>query len=293
MKAAFALAAALACLAAGAGHAQPGPLAEAGAIYEISSVRKSTEKTNRLSSGYSSDHNGVVERIVAVRADGIELEYDRSGDLGPDERERVWYFPFRVFRPNTGAARLLDAGALETRIAAWLKRWNIPREQCERWFVTWTTFQIDCDPKSALEIFRRYDLRSLDRGAGPWRASLAATPARFKRKKAGRDGETLSARMAIDPDAVRRELAEADVALAEMMQKPISLDEAIRVRAQDRISGTIDVVVRRDGQGRARRMTSVTKMRIERPDGLVEIRRAKEALERRRLGRPTPPAPTR
>jgi len=84
--------------------------------------------------------------------------------------------------------------------------------------------------------------------------------------------------MPVDPDAVRRARAESDVVVGEIMNKPVSLDAALRERAMEIISGTISVAFETDPAGNVRRRTKVAKLG---PDGRSETQTVTATLERR------------
>ena len=67
----------------------------------------------------------------------------------------------------------------------------------------------------------------------------------------------------------------------ESMNKPVSLDAALRERAREVVSGTISVEFEVDPAGNVRRRTKVTKLDIEGPDGRSETETVTEVLERR------------
>jgi hypothetical protein len=87
--------------------------------------------------------------------------------------------------------------------------------------------------------------------------------------------------MEVDPDAVRRARAESDVAVGEIMRKPVTLDAALRARANESVSGTISVTFDTDAGGHIRRRTKVTKVETKGPDGRSESQTATETVERR------------
>jgi hypothetical protein len=91
--------------------------------------------------------------------------------------------------------------------------------------------------------------------------------------------------MPIDPDAVRRARAESDVAVGEMMNKPVSLDTALIERASEIVSGAISVSFETDQAGNVRRRTKVTKLDIKKPNGRSETQTVTETLERRLISR--------
>ena len=101
------------------------------------------------------------------------------------------------------------------------------------------------------------------------------------RTAVGQNGSTFAVTMQVDPDAVRRARAESDVAVGEIMQKPVTLNAALRARANESVSGTISVTFDTDAGGRVWRRTKVTNVVTKRPDGRTESQTATETVERR------------
>ena len=66
---------------------------------------------------------------------------------------------------------------------------------------------------------------------------------------------TFAVMLEADPAAVRRARAEADVATGEIMQKPVTLEAALRERAKEQVSGTISVTFETDTAGNIRKRT--------------------------------------
>jgi hypothetical protein len=91
--------------------------------------------------------------------------------------------------------------------------------------------------------------------------------------------------MEIDADAIRRERAESDVAVGEVMNKPVTLEGALNNHAKDMISGTISVTFDTDSQGNVWRRTKITKLEIKTADGKSETDAVTETLERRTISR--------
>ena len=94
---------------------------------------------------------------------------------------------------------------------------------------------------------------------------------------------TLVAKLEVDPDAVRRDRAQSDVIVGEIMNKPVTLDAALRKREKDVVSGTISVTIDEDAAGNPWRRTKVTKVRTKAPNGDVETEIVTETIERRLL----------
>ena len=89
--------------------------------------------------------------------------------------------------------------------------------------------------------------------------------------------------LAVDPDAIRRSRAEMDVAVGEIMRKPVTLEAALRARDKEAISGAVTVTYEADLSGVARRRIKSTELKIKLADGSVEHQTNTETVERRRL----------
>jgi hypothetical protein len=269
--------------------AQPRPTGErAGDRYELVRSYETRSERGEGSSGSSQGHDTLVERVVSVRSDGLELEYDLPKDMDAQARASNWQFPVRVFRPNGGTTQLLNRPDLEARVDRWLKKGKMSRAACGHWVFTWTAIKIECDPDSAVAIVESYDLRSPELREGNLhreKEALAAAP--LTSQSHGREGSTFVARMEIDPAAVRRGRAESDVAAGEILGKPVTFEAAAELRAKEVISGTMSVTFATDRAGRVKRRTKVVKLEIREADGRRESNTATETLERRLVsGRP-------
>jgi hypothetical protein len=274
-------------LSASAAHAGTFPqVPQVGDTYQITLVKDSAQRGSNGSSGSTHDKDMIIERVMGLRADGLELQYDLPNGATTEERARDWQFPAEVFKPFGGPAQLLNGSELETRIDSWLKTASLSRAACGHWIFTWNAFRIECDPQSVLKTVQSYDLRSVNLHEGAaYRDSEASSPGKLARKIGGLDGETFAAEMPVDPDSVRRARAESDVVVGEIMKKPVSLEAALHEHAAEIVSGTISVVFDTDPDGNVRRRTKVTKLDIKRPDGRTETQSVTETLERRLISR--------
>ena len=251
----------------------------AGDIYEIRTDRHTS------SEGVTSiDRDVIIERVIAVRDSGLELEYDLPQGGSTQNRALNWQFPARVFKPVRGPVLLLNRPELETRIDNWLKTANLPRDACGKWYFTWNAFRVECNPEAVVHAIEGVDLTSDDlRDGALYRDPQAREPAPLTRKTVASDGETFVVALVVDPDVVRRERAEEDVAVGEMVRKPVPIDTAIRQRSTERISGTITITFEADLTGQVHRRTKITNLEISEPDGRSENRAATEIVERRLL----------
>ena len=257
-----------------------------GEEYEISRRYETSQQSSSGSSGSSSGKDAILERVIGLHEGGLELEYDLPKDTRPEDRTRNWQFPVRVFKPSRGSMQLRNRPELEARVEGWLKAAGWTRAVCERWIFTWNAFRIECDPQSVIKMIEVWDLRSADLGEGAlYQEAEAGAPGTLTRKLAGPNGATFAVVMEIDPDKARRTRAESDVAVGEMMQKPVTLDAALRERAKERISGTISVTFDTDSVGHVLRRTKITKVETKGPEGQSASETVTETVERRLVSR--------
>ncbi len=275
----------LSALAADAAPAQLGY--RAGDVFEIRRDRESSQLTNGEPSGSSTDRDIILERVVGTSQAGLELEYDLTKDVTAEDRARQWQFPARVLKPPHGPLQLLNRPELEVRAAAWLKAAGLAQAACGHWVFTWNAFRIDCDPQSVIETIEAFDPGPDDlSGGAQYKDSKALNPAPLKRTAASSDGAVFFVEMAVDPDAVRRDRAESDVVVAEIVRKPVTLETALHARSAENISGTITITFETDPAGHVRRRTKVTTLKIAGSDRGLETQTVTETLERRLASRP-------
>jgi len=254
-----------------------------GDTYELTLNRDMAQRNDLGGTGSSHDQDTLIERVVGARSDGLELEYDFPKNTPEQERASEWHFPARVFKPAKGPIQLINRAELEARVEGWLKNGGMTRANCGQLIFTWNAFRIDCDPQSVTRMIQRFDLTSFEvREGASYLAPYAQGPARLTR---GASSLTLVAEVAVDPDAVRQARAETDVGVAQIMRKSLTLEEALRERARETVSGTISVKFETSPTGDVLRRTTVTKLEIRRPDGHAETQTTTETLERR----PVPP----
>lgn len=158
------------------------------------------------------------------------------------------------------------------------------RAACGRLIFTWNVFRIDCDPDSAVRITTTFDPQppSLFNGA-LYQEPNAIGAAGIKQTANGPNGRTYTVQLTIDPDAVRRERAQTDVEVGEISGKRVSLDEALRARAADLVTGSIKVTFETDTTGQVWRRTKLVRYTVTSPGKGPETRTTDEVLERRRI----------
>ncbi len=249
--------------------------------YKITKSYETSSETSGGSSGSSSGSTTIIERVIGVRADGLEIEYDFPKRTSDEARARTWQLPVRVFRPSIGPMQLLNRPELEARVEVWLQTFGMTREACGKWTFTWNAFRIDCDPASVIDMLNTFDLRAEhpDDGA-PYDDAEAISPGKLKRKAAGRDRETFSVMLKVDPDVVRRAKAESDVIAGDLLNEPVTLEEALAKRAMEAVTGTITVTLDADLEGNVWQRTRVVEVETKLADGRHEISTAIETVER-------------
>jgi hypothetical protein len=259
--------------------------AESSKIGQEIEIRKSyqtVESTDDNSSSASSNgHDTIVERVVAVRDDGMEFVYDLPKNTAKEDRQRDWQLPARVYKSHDGSLNLLNADELNGRLEKWLKAAKWDRSVCGKWIFTWNAFYIDCDPQSVLKTISAFDLNSVGINEG----DLYSEPGTLASgiltvEKSSANSKTLLTEMKIDPDYIRRTSAESDVAVGKIMQKPITLEDAIQARSSEKISGTVAITFELDGSAHIKRKIKVTKVAVERTGEPTLHRTISETLER-------------
>lgn len=279
----------LQALAAHAQEPPPGP--RVGDRYEIHLRSVSAQSASDGSSGDSHSSSIYLERVIAVRDDGVELEFDLPADASAEERARTWQFPVRVLRPAQGPLQLLNAPELEARVNAWLAAAGWTREACGRWIFTWNAFRIECDPQSVIETLATFELRpSALRDGASYSEAGARGPGVLRREAQGSGGAAFVVALEVDPEAARRERAEADAVVREIMGENqtfrAAFEERSAARSAERISGTIRIRFETDAAERVTRRTKVTELVIEGPGQRRETRTTTETVERRLVSGP-------
>lgn len=266
--------------AAGSESQEAAPIV--GEEYEITKTYQTSERGSDGSSGSSSGRDVLVERVISVRQVGLDLEFDLPVSATAEDRARSWQFPVRVFRPGNGPMQLLNRPELEARIDEWLTAAGLTRADCGRWIFTWNAFRIECDPESVIRMVEAFDLRSsyiVD--GGTYRTAEARGPGTLAKTAAGPEGATYSVVMEIDPEVVRRARAESDVAVGQIMQKPVTLEGAIVEHSDEDISGTVSVTFDTDLAGNIRSRTKVTTVETKGAENRSTVQTMTETTERR------------
>ena len=259
------------------------PKPHVGDAYEIIMSRGSAGQGPGASSSSSNDQDAIVERVVAVREDGVELAVALA-DTSAGDRASQWQLPARFFKPFDGAPRLLNRAELESRVDPWLKSGGMSRAACGRLIFTWNAFRIECDPESAVKVLAAFDLQPPDLRDGAMFVDPEAEAAtRLMRTASGPTGTTFTAEMTVDPDAIRRERARTDVGVGELTGKPLSLDAALRARAGETVRGTITVTFEANSAGEVRRRKKLVRYTVTSTAKGSETHMITQTLERRAL----------
>lgn len=259
------------------GHCLSARTPSAGDAYEIRSSREMAQQGNDGSSGSSTDRDSMVARVIAVRDGGVELEYDLPKSATKEDRARNWQFPALVFKPAMGPMQLLNRPEMDVRVDRWLKAGKMTREACGHRIFTWNAFRIECDPQSVISTLEKLEAWPDDlREGAPYQDPGATGPSLLARNQA-----SFVAEMEVDAEKARREHAEADVVVAEIMRKSLTLEAALRARSAEQISGKIVVTFDMDSSGETRRLTKVTKLETKGPGERVETQTVTETIEKR------------
>jgi hypothetical protein len=263
-------------------------LPRVGDVYEIAMVRDSSEQGGDESSSSAHDKDTISERVIAVRPDGLELEYDLPREATAQDRKTNWQFPARLLRPRDGRVQLLNEPELKARLDRWLKEAKISREACGHWIFTWNAFRIECDPQSVINTIDAFEVAVPNlRDGAAYQEAGALGPVPLKKQASGAGGATYTAELKVDPDAVRKAQAESDVVVGEIMRKPVTLEEALRARAKTTVSGTVVVTFDVDPTGNVRRKTAVTQVDLKDADGSEKSRTSTQTIDRTLISSPS------
>ena len=257
---------------------------EIGTRTEIRQTYETSSRRGDESSGSSSGHTTLVERVIAERDGGLELEFDLPSATPPEDRAREWQFPARVFRSADGSLTLLDRAALESRLAVWLKTAKIDRRACGSWYFTWNAFKVECDPNSVLETIGGYDIRASNLVEGQRYGATNATGTGLLRMvKSLPNAISLAVDLELNADEYRRKQAESDVVVAQVTGQKLTLEEARKKRADDKVSGTVEIQIDLDAASqKVTRRTTLTRVEV-RSGERVEVETSKVIVERRAI----------
>lgn len=285
---------ALALVASWSGaNAQPVP-DRVGDTYEIRlqhETRSEASDGSRSSSSQGGHH--IIERVIAVRDEGLELEFDFPPDTTEQERSREWALPARVLRTSSGDFQLLNHAELEQRIDAWLTRGGIPREACGQWIFTWTAFKIECDPQSVIATLEPFDLRPDLRDGALYALPGAIGPAPLQVIRTDETGASYATTAQLDPELIRSERDDAEAIVAQITSgaaspEDRSAEDAFQAPVLVQIEGSISMVIETDAAGRV--ISRVTTIELDTVDaeGVIEHETRTESVRRELVSSASP-----
>ena len=236
------------------------------------------------SSGSSNGHHEYLERVVAVRLDGVERVFDLPREADRKDRLLSWQFPVRVLQATDGTLQILNRAEMVERRDAWLKEAKLPKEACGSWYFTWSAFQVECDPDAILSTLNEIILRPDDLFAGAaFRDPASSDEGRLTLLETRGPARTFKVTVALNPDVIRRENARSDVVVGELTREPVTFETAYRKRAQERVAGTLSVTFDVNSEARCWRRTSKAEYRRQDSKGAVERNTSRQVVARRSL----------
>ena len=224
-----------------------------------------SSKTETLDGSYSGSSSGsddLIETIITRTVSGEIVEFDLVLEAGEERPLWAWQYPIRVLRPAKGPMTVLNRDEMVSRRDRWLEESEISPDYCGHWSFSWTAFQIKCDPASALEIAKGYDLRlpGIEAGA-PFLSELAAQPiALAKTGTSERHGSLFSGQAELDPQVLVDQAVETDLITAQILQKPMTEQQARTKAAESDPHGTITVIIQTDETGSVWRREQITRV---------------------------------
>lgn len=223
----------------------------------------------------SSSHGGyhIIERVVAVRDDSVELEFDFPPDATEQERAREWMFPARLLRRSSGEFELLNAAEMEQRIDVWLSLGGLTREACGQWYFTWNAFKIECAPRSVIATLERYDVRDPVGDGVPYDIPGATGPAILRLDRQDEGGSSFIATADLDGDVIQRERSEADAIVAQMLASAgddAAVGDGFDLPTIVQVEGVLSLVIETDATGRVIERTITMEMETVNSEGVIE-----------------------
>lgn len=244
-----------------------------GSLFEVR-VAYESESAGGESSGTSRGHDTLIERIIAVDPTEIVVRYERIPSprryVGEQPNLIDWEFPATISVLDPDAIILQNVDEIEARNAEWRQAAGIPDEACGLWYFTWNAFEIECDPNTvvqALEAFMLYNKELYEGREIKEPHTLEGSVLTFVSSLP----LTLQADFILDPEIIRKERAQQDVIVAQIMQsETITLEDAIEGRATEQISGTLTTEWELDELGRVIKRTRNSNIAIELESGEIE-----------------------
>lgn len=277
MRRFFVLVLSLASLAAAASE----PDSDQGTLLQM--AYKTEDHSSSGSTGSSQGKSALLERKIGRNALGVEYEYDLPSSATAQERERQWQLPARILKLPDGSLQLLNAPALEARLDLWLAKAKWSRDVCGQWIFTWNAFKIDCDPQSILATVAGFKVNLPNIKAGSLfaeKGTLQAMP--LRQAERSERGPALTVTLQLDPEDLRRQAAQTNVAVSQITGKPVTYDIAIAAQNKKAFSGTITVTFDMDESDQVWKTTRESIVRTEEPDGSWSEHRAEEVVERKK-----------
>lgn len=243
--------------------AAPAARERVGTAYEIRVERRSATRESDGSVATSTDRDMVVQRVTAIRADGVELRYERPAAIPAHERVADWQFPARVFRPDHGPVQLLNRPELERRRDRFLAAAGLTSADCGQMVFTWDLFRIECDPQLVLQSIEGYDFVPGElRDGAAYSDPAAAAPGQLRQSNGAGGTVSYVAQMPIDPEVIRRERAVLAAFTAQLERHGATANAKPTAQPDEPISGTVAVSLDRDAAGLVWRRTRVIDVTI-------------------------------
>lgn len=221
--------------------------------------RETSQKSNG-GSGQSRTNNFIAERVLSKSENSVDLEYwmpGIEGDLGPTG----WMFPLRLRNSTMGDVEVLNRDALLARRDAWLDSAPQFRQLCGGAIFSWAAFEIHCEVEDAVDIVAQFDLWVGTLAAGQlWDEPNTIGSSHLEMIANGADGQNFEVTLDLDPETLRSERAELNVAVAMMTGRPVpSFEDAFAELDGVTYSGTLVLGFETDSAGAVTKRTWLQK----------------------------------
>lgn len=176
------------------------------------------------------------------------------------------------------------------RLEKFLEAVELTRDACGSYYFTWNVFQIDCDPKAALDFVRDVDLGEADISSGAEYVMPDSAGSAILATSRGDNAFVGTGK--INTEFLRDQAAQTIKVLAELNGEEVS-DEDVMARLKNhQFSGGFTVEFEVDRLTGMITRTLTTETRTVDAEGVVETRKAIETTRRKRVEPANEPDPS-
>lgn len=258
--------------------------------YEIVQSYETSSESDNGSSGSSSGSSVWIETVHRGADACVEKTFDSVDAPGQTRPLAAWKLPVRVRQCGNAAPTIVNEDEMLARLEKFLEAVELTRDACGSYYFTWNVFQIDCDPKAALDFVRDVDLGEADISSGAEYVMPDSAGSAILATSRGDNAFVGTGK--INTEFLRDQAAQTIKVLAELNGEEVS-DEDVMARLKNhQFSGGFTVEFEVDRLTGMITRTLTTETRTVDAEGVVETRKAIETTRRKRVEPANEPDPS-